>query len=67
MTKLTIHEDHSFRQEKMPGNGHMIFFEGFDEFSSSPPLSIALTEAEYVALYNVMKELPHLTGVMNKL
>lgn len=59
MTKLTIHEDHSFKQEESKGRGHMIFFSGFEELDGDVPLSIALTEAEYVALYNVMKELPH--------
>ena len=55
MTILTIFHDHSFKREKTDtGKGHMIFFEGFE---ADFPYSISLTEAEYVALYNVMKEL----------
>ena len=54
MTTLTIFHDHSFKQEESKGKGHMIFFEGFEEGSG---YGIALTEAEYVALYNVMKEI----------
>ena len=55
MTILTIFHDHSFKREKTDtGKGHMIFFEGFEEGSG---YGMALTEAEYVALYNVMKDL----------
>ena len=57
MTILTIFHDHSFKREESKGKGHMIFFEGFEEIDGDTPFSIALTEAEYVALYNVMKEL----------
>ena len=54
MTILTIFHDHSFKREESKGKGHMIFFEGFGEVA---PCGVSLTEAEYVALYNVMKEL----------